>query len=57
MSTKKEKWANCVPLAVRRPTRSLVAKVLLISGEVTSDNDKELAMALSSGLKYLDDRL
>jgi hypothetical protein len=33
------------------------AKVLLASGEVTSDDDKDLAMALSSGSKNLDDRI
>jgi len=33
------------------------AKTLLGSGEMTSDDDNDLAMALSSGSKNLDDRI
>ncbi|KAF8328275.1 hypothetical protein F5887DRAFT_1083257 [Amanita rubescens] len=42
-STTEEMWANCVPLAVRRPVRQIFgprhAKLLLASGEMTSDDN------------------
>jgi hypothetical protein len=47
----KEKWPNCVPLAVRRRVRSCKGTVAV---EMTSD-DNDLAMALSPGSKDLDD--